>query len=78
MTTLRQSHDPPILALLHGRTQATAAAIGTACHMTPAEIQSRLVHLESLRPAMSRQDARSVPPSRIYAITNEGLRKIDL
>ena len=46
--------------------------------MTPGEVRSCLACLESLRPAMSRQDARSVPPSGIYAITNEGLRKIDL
>ena len=75
MTTLRQSPDTLILTLLHGRTQATAAAIGKACRMTP-EVRSRLVHLESLRLISSRQDTRTVPPGRAYAITREGLRRV--
>ena len=76
MTTLRQSPDTLILTLLHGRTQATAAAIGKACRMTQAEVRSRLAHLESLRLVASRQDARAVPPGRVYAITSEGRRKV--
>lgn len=76
MTTLRQSPDTLILALLHGRTQATAAAIGTACHMTPGEVRSRLAHLESLHLVMSRYDMRRGPSSRVYLIMREGLQNV--
>ena len=72
MTTLRQFPDTLILALLHGRTQARAAAIGKACRMTQAKVRSRLVHLESLRLVASRHDKRTGPPSRAYMITAEG------
>ena len=77
MTTLRQSPDTIILALLRDQTQATAAAIGRACRMTPGEVRSQLVNLESLRLVTSRQDARTVPPGRVYAITREGMRKVE-
>ena len=76
MTTLRQSPDTLILTLLHGRTQATAAAIGKACRMTQAEVRSRLTHLKSLRLVASRHDMRAVPPGRVYAITTEGRRRV--
>ena len=76
MSTFRQSPDTLILALLRDQAQVTAAAIGTACRMTQAEVRARLVHLESLRLVASRQDARSVPPSRVFTITAEGLRKV--
>ena len=46
--------------------------------MMSGEVRSRLVNLESLRLVTSRQDARVVPPSRVYAITREGMRKVDL
>ena len=77
MTTVRQSPDTLILTLLHDQPQAAAAVIGEACHMTPDEVRSRLVYLESLRLVMSHQDAHSVPLSRPYAITTEGRRKVD-
>lgn len=77
MTILRRSPDTLILALLRDQAQATAAATGKACHMTPGEVRSRLAHLESLRLVTSRQDALSVPPGRVYAITTEGRRKVD-
>ena len=76
MTTLRLSSDKLLLMLLRDQAQATAAAIGKACRMTPAEVRSRLVHLESLRLISSRQDTRTVPPGRAYAITREGLRRV--
>ena len=76
MTTLRQSPGTLILTLLCDQPQATAAAIGKACRMTPGEIRSPLVHLESLRLVASRHDRRSVPPSRVYAITHEGRRRV--
>ena len=56
---------------------ASAAAIGKACRMTPGEVRSHLMHLESLRLVTSRQDARTVPLSRVYAITTQGRRKVE-
>ena len=78
MTTLRQSPDTLIPALLRDQSRAAAAAIGLARRMTSADFRSCLVHLESLRLVTSRQDARVVPSSRVYAITREGMRKVDL
>ena len=76
MTTVHQSPDTLILALLRDQGQATAAAIGKACRMTPGAVRSRLVRLESLRLVASRQDTRVVPLIRVYAITREGLRDV--
>lgn len=72
MTTLRISPDTLILAFLSERTQATAPAIQAACRMTPGAVRSRLAHLESLRHITGRQDARLIPPTRTFMITNEG------
>ena len=72
----RLSPGATILAFLCDRTQATAAAIGEACHMAPGEVRARLVGLESQRLITGRQDARLVPPARAFMITGEGRRKV--
>lgn len=77
MTTLRTSPDALILRLLFDRPQATAAAIGTACRLSAGEVRSRLAHLESLRHVTSRQDKGTVPPTRVYAVTVEGRRRVE-
>lgn len=77
MTILRRSPNALILSLLVGRSHTTAAAIGTACRLTPGEARSRLAQLESLRHVTSREDKSMVPPSRVYAITAEGRRRIE-
>lgn len=76
MITLRLSPDATILTFLCGQSQATAAAIGQACRMTPGEVRARLVGLESQRLIAGRQDARLIPPGRAFVITNEGRRKV--
>ena len=76
MTTLRLSPDAAILTFLCDRAQATAAAIGEACRMTPGEVRARLVGLESQRLITGRQDARLSPPARAVVITSEGRRKV--
>ena len=76
MTTLRTSPDALILRLLLNRPHATAAAIGAACRLMPGETRSRLAHLESLRHVTGRQDKTTAPPSRVYAITAEGRRRV--
>jgi hypothetical protein len=77
MTILRTSPNALILNLLVGRPHATAAAISTACRLTPGETRSRLAQLESLRHVTSREDKALVPLSRVYAITAEGRRRIE-
>ena len=77
MITLRTSPDALILRLLLGLPHATAAAIGTACRLSPGETRSRLSHLDSLRNVTSRQDRNAVPPVRVYAVTAEGRRKME-
>ena len=77
MTILRTSPNALILGLLVGRSHATAAAIGTACRLTPGEVRSRLAHLESLRHVTSRQDKSTIPPTRVYLITSEGRRRVE-
>ncbi len=76
MTTSRTSPDVLIFRLLLDRPHAMAAAIGTACRMTPGDVRSRLAHLESLRLITGRQD-KGTPPSKVYLITNEGRRKVE-
>ena len=76
VTPHRFSPDATILAFLCDRTQATAAAIGEACHMTPGEVRAHLVGLESQRLITGRHDARFVPPARAFMITGEGRRKV--
>ena len=70
------SSDAAILILLCHRPQATAAAIGDACRMSPGEVRARLAGLESRRLITGRQDARLVPPARAFVITSEGRRKV--
>lgn len=77
MTTLRSSPDATILTLLCQRSQATAAAIGAACRMTPGEVRTRLAGLESRRLVVGRHDVRLVPPARTFTITGEGRRKVE-
>ncbi len=76
MTTSRLSPDAAILTFLCAQAQATAAAIGEACRMTPGEVRARLVGLESQRLVTGRPDARLVPPARVFMITGEGRRKV--
>ena len=68
--------DALILRFLYDRPQATAAEIGKACRMMPGEVRSRLAGLESQRLITGRQDARLIPPARVFVITNEGQRKV--
>ena len=75
MTVLRTSPDAVILRFLNDRSQATAAAIGEACCMTPGEVRGRLAGLESQRLITGRQDTRLVPPARTFVITGEGRRR---
>lgn len=77
MTTLRLSPDAIILTFLCDRPQATAAAIGEGCRMTPGEVRARLASLESQRFVTGRQDARLVPPARTFMVTDEGRRKVE-
>lgn len=60
MTVVLQSPDSLSLTLLRDRVHATAAAIGAVCRMTPGEVQSPLVHLESPRLVSRPQDGCSV------------------
>ena len=76
MSTVRTSPDILILRLLLDRPHVTAAAIGTACYLSPGEVRSRLAHLESLRHVISRS-GKGIPPSRVYAVTVEGQRKVE-
>ena len=76
MTVLRLSPNTIILRFLCEHSQATAAAIGEACRMTPGEVRARLAGLESQRLITGRQDARLVPPARAFMITGEGRRKV--
>ena len=71
MTTIGASPDALILSVLLDRPHAT----GAACRMSPGEVRSRLAHLESLRLVTSRSD-KGTPPSRVYAVTPEGRRKV--
>ena len=77
MTTLRTSPVTLILKFLSDRPHSIADAIGSACRLTPGEVRARLAHLESLRLVTSRQCARTLAPSRIYTITNEGRRRVE-
>lgn len=74
---MNPSPDAAILVLLCQRPQATAAAIGTACRMTPGEVRSRLAGLESRRLVVGRHDMRLVPPARVFAVTGEGRRRVE-
>ena len=73
---IRQSLDALILKHLRDHPQSTAPIIGAACGMAPAEVRSRLAHLNSLRLVTSHQDVHTQSPSRIYRITAEGRRKV--
>ena len=69
------SPEAAILALIRRRGQVSAVEIGTACRMTPGDVRSRLVTLESMR-LVSGCYNKSTPPRRIYALTGEGARMI--
>ena len=75
--TTSLSPDTAILILLCQRPQVTAAAIGTACRMTPGEVRARLAGLERRRLVAGRHDMRLVPPARVFAVTSEGRRKVE-
>lgn len=77
VTMSRPSPDATILVLLCGRPQATAAAIGTACRMTPGEVRARLAGLESQRLVVGRHDMHLVSAARVFAVTGEGRRKVE-
>lgn len=70
------SPDMRILVHLENRTHDTASNIGQACSLAPGEVRSYLAQLASLRLLTSYPLNGSVPPSRVHAITNEGLRKV--
>ena len=76
MMALHTTPNALILRFLLDRSQATAAAIGAACRMTPGEVRARLAGLESQRFITGRQDAHLVPPARVFMITGEGRRRI--
>ncbi len=69
VTTHRLSPDATILSFLCDRTQATAAAIGEACRMSPGEVRARLVGLESQRLITAARTRVLVPPARAFVIT---------
>lgn len=64
-----------MLTFLGDQTQATAAAIGTACAMAPGDVWPRLVMLKSMRLVSGRQDNAKGKPRRVYVVTGEGRRK---
>ena len=68
------SPDALILRWLARRDAATAPTIGTACAMAPGEVRARLAALESRRLVSSRSDKDTIPPSRLYFVTGEGMR----
>ena len=69
------SPDMRILAHLENRTHDTASNIGQACSLAPGEVRAHLAQLASLRLLMSYPLRGAVPPARVHAITDEGLRK---
>ncbi len=70
------SPDMHILVRLENRTHDTASNIGQACSLAPGEVRSHLAQLASLRLLTSYPLNGSVPPSRVHAITDQGLRKV--
>ena len=71
------SHDA-ILGYLAGRVAASAAAIGEGCGMGPGEVRAHPAHLESLRHVVSRPDGLAKPPCRVFLVTAEGRRRIEV
>ena len=67
--------DMRILVHLQGRTHDTATNIGKACGLTPGEVRSHLARMASHRWLISYSLNGSNPPSRVHAITDEGLRR---
>ena len=66
-----------ILTYLAKRAHAPANEIGLACQMKPGEVRARLVHMESLRLVTSHSTRGTVPPTRVYALTAEGRRRVE-
>ncbi len=71
------SPELAILRHLAARTHASAAEIGRACSMPPAEVRARLVMLEGMRLVSGRQYVGTTPPRRAYVLTGEGRRKAE-
>ena len=67
--------DMRILVHLQDRTHDTATNIGKACGLTPGEVRSHLARMASHRWLISYSLNGSNPPSRVHAITDEGLRR---
>lgn len=70
------SPEAAILALLERRGGASAVQICIACCITPAKVQSHLAMLDLMGLVSSRYDT-SVPPRRVYALTDDGRRKAE-
>jgi hypothetical protein len=75
LSLTEMSPDMRILTHLQNRTHDTASNIGKLCNLAPGEVRGHLARMASVRLLTSYSLNGSVPPSRVYAITNEGLRK---
>ena len=71
------SPEAAILAFIQRRGHVSAVEIGTTCRMTPGDVCARLVTLESSRLVSGHYD-NSTPPRRVYALTREGAREVEL